>query len=132
TQKRNQVLVEDAEAYEILLKLNLGLLSAKTGETNIKGQFQDAWKCFKATSPEKSLPFDRLIQHVTGDSRLIRHHVLDGWRMRDRKLCARDLSDMRHGDTALIIGHVSPNGNISSVTDSIARKLTNNPSRAAK
>ena len=128
---KNFTLLTGAEAYSLLLKLNLGLLSKIEGETNITGQFQMAWRTFKEGEPEKARPFEKIVQHITGDSRLIRHHVLDGWKLRNRELCARDLSDMRQSDSVLIIGHKSPNGAISSATDNLARKVASNPARSA-
>lgn len=129
---KNFTLAHGKDAYSLLVKLNLGLLSKIEGETNIAGQFQLAWRGFKDQSPDQAKPFEKLVQHITGDSRLIRHHVLDGWKIKNRELCARDLSDMRHGDSVLIIGHASPNGSMSAVTDNIARKITNNAGRTAR
>lgn len=123
---------EGADAYRTLLRLNLGLLSQKKGETNITGQFQAGWKVLRDADPDAAAPYGKLIQHITGDSRLIRHHVLDGWKMKNSELCARDLSGMRANDSVLIIGHANSQGHISATTDNMARKVTGNAGRAAR
>lgn len=120
-----------AEGYRKLLRLNLGLLSHKVGETNITGQLRKAWEQLRDTDPEASKPYETLVQHLTSDTRLIRHKILSDWKMKDSELCARDLSDMQKGDSVLIIGHCNAAGNVSSTTDNIARKVSSNPNRAA-
>lgn len=129
---KTYTLATGKEAYALLMQLSLGLFSKVEGETNITGQFQIAWRRFLDTSPHEAKSFEKIVQHLTGDTRLVRHHVLDGWKTRNREICARDLSDMRHGDSVLIIGYISSSGGISAVTDNIARKVTNNSGRSAR
>ncbi len=120
------------EAYRFLLRLNLGLLSHRRGETNIAGQFYAGWAQLHRDLPEKAKPYDRLIQHLTNDTRVVRSRVMSGWKMHDSELCARDLSDMQHNDSVLIVGHVNTEGKISPLTDNIARKISSNEGRRAR
>lgn len=121
-----------ANAYQHLMRLNLGLLSNQFGETNIAGQFYSGWAEIHKQYPEKAQPYDTLVQHLTSDTRLIRHKIMPNWKMQSHELAARDLSGMQNQDSVLIIGHVNEQGNISPMTDMLARKLTSNENMRAR
>lgn len=121
-----------ANAYRYLLALNLGLLSRKKGETNVSGQFYKGWENLHNETPELARQYDTLIQHVTADSRLIRAHILSGMSVARHELAARDLSGLLKSDAVLIIGAPGKDGEISMMTDGIARVTTSNDNRSAR
>lgn len=121
-----------AKAYQHLLRLNLGLLSRRHGETNIAGQFYNGWQQMHQDHPDKAKFYDQLVQQLTCDSRLIRHKIMSDWKMQDPELCARDLSGMQKGDSVLIVAHTNALGNVSPLTDMIARKVSLSENRRAR
>ena len=121
-----------AKAYQHLLRLNLGLLSHRQGETNIAGQFYVGYQQMHQDHPEKARFYDQLVSQMTSDTRLIRHKIMTDWKMQDPELCARDLSGMEKDDSVLIVAHTNSEGNISPLTDMIARKVSTNENRRAR
>ncbi len=121
-----------ANAYQHLMRLNLGLLSRQFGETNIAGQFYNGWAEMHKTYPEKAKPYDTLVQQLTNDTRLIRGLIMPDWKMKVHELAARDLSGMQNQDSVLVIGHLTEKGHISPMTDMLVRKLTSNENMRAR
>lgn len=121
---------EGAKGYEFLMKLNLGLLSKKQGEINIKGQFYQGWE-----KAQKKLPlsqqkyYDRLVQWITADTRLVGGGILGTFKTLRKELSARDLSGVKGKDQMLILGNLLPDGSVSPRSDGIARVCASNTGR---
>lgn len=112
-----------ADAYKHLLELKLGMLSEKYAETNIAGQFYKGWEELHNKNPEEGKRYDKLIQNLTADFRLIKSRVLDHYQQRRHELVARDLSGINKGDKVLVVGHYY-NENVSNFTEGLVRVLT--------
>ena len=128
---KNLAMYSGAQAYAHLLKLNLGYLSGKIGESNIKGQFFNGWEKINSECPAKAALCAPLVQGITADVRFIQMNAAAGFRSQRHELCARDLSGFGNGDRVLVVGHMHE-GRISEWTDGICRVTTSNNTRKAK
>lgn len=116
-----------AAGYEFLMKLNLGLLSKKQGEGNVKGQFYLGWEKYKREQ-SSSLQgyYERLVQSITADTRLVGGCFLNTFKTMRKELAARDLSGLKGGDHVVIMGNILSNGNVSPRSDGLARVCSSN------
>lgn len=117
------------DAYGFLVKLVLGLDSKVMGETVIKGQFREGFKKFQEDYPEKSKKYEPLVQAVQADSRLVMGQALSKMTTTRNELVARDLSGFKNGEEVLLVSSLNKQGNISDVTDRLAKILGTRNSR---
>ncbi|MCC6597945.1 MAG: hypothetical protein IT559_04070 [Alphaproteobacteria bacterium] len=123
---------EGTKGYAFLMKLNLGLLSKKQGEVNIKGQFYSGWEKTQRELPlSRQGYYDRFVQWITADTRLVQGSILGTFIAVRKELSARDLSGLKSNDRILIFGNIPPNGSVSSRSDGIARVCSSNTGRKA-
>jgi len=125
-------LYHGTDAYQFLLQLNSGLLSAKVGEPNISGQFYEGWQRLQAEFPDLASSYDTLIQRLTADERLIRGRILSEYQTQRLELSARDVSGFKKGEQILIVGDLSENGSLTTLTDGLARVLSSNGKKASE
>ena len=84
---QNKALFDDARpdiyrgtaAYSFLLQTATGLNSLIAGESNILGQFRQAWHKWRdSNAPSAVTPLHIAMQNLLADSRTIRHQYLQG------------------------------------------------------
>lgn len=107
------------DAYNFLLRLKAGLESGKLGETNIEGQFTEACDAF-ADRPDAWKKIIPAMQKMQADVRYIRTTYIDHLQKGTIRSAAKNLADIRKGDTVLIIGKAGRNGSVSQVTVDMA------------
>ncbi len=116
---------EDRDAYDFLVRLYLGLESARLCEDSIKGQLCDGWEQFAPANPRTKKVVDSIMQDMKADSRFVSGAILSTYKHHKHEIAARDLSGQAKGDKALLIGSLNRNGNLSSFTDGLARVIGN-------
>lgn len=89
-------------AYELLLNVTTGLLSAVPGETNIFGQFKKAWLNFQRTRPATGLA--PIIAHLIDDTKAIRLDHLEGIGGSSYGGLVRKLISPKRNDRILFVG----------------------------
>lgn len=115
--------MEGVEAYSFLVKLVLGLDSKIVGETVIKGQFRQGFEKFSEDWPDKAKIYDSIAQAIQADSRLVKGLALDCMTTTRKEIVARDLSGFQVGEEVLLISSLNKQGNLSDITDRLARIL---------
>jgi hypothetical protein len=109
------------EAYQFLLRLNLGLESTREAETNVKGQFVEKWEEFKAQTAKRAKIYEPIAQGIMADTRLVSGMILSEYKPHRQELVARDLSGMKEGDDVLIIGGVNDFGRMTYYTEGMIK-----------
>lgn len=123
-------LLHGADGYAFLMRLNLGLLSQKIGEVNIKGQFYVGWQQMNAAYPERARYYGQFVQSIVADTRLISANIMSDLKSPNPVLVARDLIGQRENEAVLIIGQTS-NGQVAKRTDLMGRACSSNTSSKA-
>lgn len=121
---------EGVKGYEFLMKLNLGLLSKKQAEVNIKGQFYQGWEKAQKEQPlSRQGYYDRFVEWVKADTRLVHNSILKDFKRLRTENSARDLSGMQRNEQILILGTIKSNGEVSSRSDGMVRVFSSNTGR---
>lgn len=129
-EQRAYAFYEGVKGYEFLMKLNLGLLSKKQGEVNIKGQFYEGFRRTKGELPlERGEYYDRFMEWMAADTRLVYNNILKDFKRLRAENSARDLSGMQRNEQVLILGKITSNGEVSSRSDGMARVFSSNTGR---
>lgn len=111
------------EGYNFLVKLVLGLDSKILGEDVIKGQFREGFTQFSEVNPEKGSLYEPIVQAIQADSRLVMGQVLNQMKRSRKEIVAKDLSGFSNGEEVLLISSINRYGNLSNITDRLARIL---------
>lgn len=111
------------DGYNFLVKLVLGLDSKIVGEDVIKGQFREGFAQFNELNPEKGKSYEPLVQAIQADSRLVKNQVLNQIQTSRKEIVARDLAGFQNGEEVLLISSINRHGNLSDITDRLARIL---------
>lgn len=114
-----------AQAYSALLRLISGFESNRVGETHVKSQFFEGWRCFNDEFPEVAEGYQRLIGYLNEDVNFIRNDIAGGFKYQRHELSARDISEQKRGDQLLVIGSLGKGGNLSMFTEGIIRVSEN-------
>jgi hypothetical protein len=112
------------QAYRYMISLTLGLQSKRHREDSIKGQVFQSWDDYQTDDEAKYKQMFRIMQDLKADTRFV-GRVLSDYKYHRHEISARDLSGQQKGDTILIVGSQSRHGNMSPVTDGIARVCGN-------
>lgn len=115
---------EGEQAYGYMISLALGLQSKRQREDSIKGQVFDSWDLYKTDDEAKHKQLSRVMQDLKADTRFV-GHVLADYKFHRYEIAARDLSGQQKGETILLVGSQSRHGNLSPITDGIARVCGN-------
>jgi hypothetical protein len=93
-------------AYRFLLEVTTGLLSAVPGETNVLGQFRDAWRQWGSTETARAAEtLGGIISQVIRDARTIRREHLQGIGGSSYGSLVRRLIRPASPDRVLFVGH---------------------------
>ncbi len=114
-----------AEAYSALLRVISGFESNRLGETHVKSQFYEGWRCFNDEYPDKAESYQRLVGMLNEDVNFIRNDIASAFKYQRHEISARDLSGQAKGDKLLVIGSVGKGGIVSAFTEGIIRVSEN-------
>lgn len=117
-------ILKGAEAYSALLRVQSGFESSRLGETHVKSQFDEGWRCFNDEDPDKAEGYQRLIGMMREDVNFIRNDIAAAFRYQRHETSARDISGQKKGDQLLVIGSMSKAG-VSVLTEGIIRVSEN-------
>lgn len=93
-----------ADAYQLLLEVTTGLLSAVPGETNVFGQFRRAWNEFRREQPARAAALEPLVTQAVRDTRSIRCTHLQNIGGASYGALVRRLLAPRQGERVLLVG----------------------------
>ena len=94
-----------ADAYQLLLEITTGLRSAVPGETNVFGQFKDAWLAFRSRGqPRRVARLAPLMHRLINDTKAIRTRHLHGIGGASYGSLVRRLVAPRPEDRILFVG----------------------------
>lgn len=113
-----------AEGYSALLRVQSGFESSRLGETHVKSQFDEGWRCFNDEYPDKAEGYQRLIGMMREDVNFVRNDIAEAFKQQRHETSARDLSGQKRGDQLLVIGSTSKAG-VSVFTEGIIRVSEN-------
>lgn len=117
--------LKGAEGYSALLRVLSGFESNRLGETHVKSQFDEGWRCFNDEHPDKAEGYQRLIGMLREDVNFIRNDIASAFKYQRHEMSARDLSGQKKGEELLVIGSVSKAGIVSAFTEGIIRVSEN-------
>jgi len=93
------------DAYQFILEITTGLRSAIPGETNVFGQFKNAWRRFRtAGQPAHVARLAPIIHQLINDTKAIRKEYLEGIGSSSYGGLVRRLIAPNSGDRILFIG----------------------------
>jgi hypothetical protein len=93
------------DAYRLLLEITTGLRSAVPGETNVFGQFKDAWAAFRSRrQPAQVARLAPLMHRLINDTKTIRTEYLHGIGGASYGSLVRRLVTPRPEDRILFVG----------------------------
>jgi len=93
------------QAYQLLLEVATGLRSAIPGETNVFGQFRQAWQTFQQRADEKTAAgLAPLIEHLFADTKAVRRKWIEGTGGASYGSLVRRLISPQQNDRILFVG----------------------------
>jgi len=99
------IFLRGTDAYRFALEVATGLRSAIPGETNVCGQFRDAWQTYRQNrSPTQVARLAPIIHQLINDARSIRQQHLQGIGGASYGTLVRRLLSARRDDRILFIG----------------------------
>jgi len=98
-------ILHGADAYRLLLEVATGLRSAIPGETNVFGQFRQAWQTFMQDGhPAAAAALSPLMHRLFCDTKTVRSHWLEGIGGSSYGSLVRRLIAPRRPDRVLFVG----------------------------
>ena len=117
--------LQGPDAYADLLRVVSGFESKRVGETHIRSQFYDGWRCFNEEYPEIARDYQTMIGMIKQDVNFIRNHITSNFKQQRHEHAARDLSGQEKGDSILVIPTMGRGTNIGTFTEGIIRLSEN-------
>ncbi len=117
--------MKSTEAYEALLRVVSGFESQRLGETHIRSQFHNGWRCIVEKNPKEATRYERLVGQINEDVSFVRNNIASGFKERRHETVARDLSGQSKGDRILLVGSLGKGDNLSAFTLGLIRVSEN-------
>ncbi|MBL4803370.1 MAG: hypothetical protein JKY71_00770 [Alphaproteobacteria bacterium] len=123
--KENFLLLQGKEAYSHLLKVISGFESKRVGETHVRSQFYDSWRVMKESYPEEAKRFERLVGQLRMDANFVQNKISANFAEECEAKSALTLSGQEKGDKVLIVAGISRHGDVTDLTERMARVCEN-------
>ncbi len=121
--------VRGVEGYAALLRVVSGFESQRLGETHIRSQFYDGWRCIVEKNPIEAINYEKIVGQINEDVSFVRNNIASQFKTRRHELAARDISGQSKGDKVLLIGEVGKGDNLSAFTLGLVRVSENKQKR---
>ncbi len=111
------------EAYALLLQYQAGLLSRSPGETQIVGQFREAFRIQESFENNTLQDYGKLRQWLTEDNDAVRHHVTHDLQSAHFETVAQRVAGRVPNESVLLVIDEDSKGNLSETTLNMLRQL---------
>lgn len=111
------------DAYAQLLKYKTGLLSRSPGESQIVGQFAEAFRKREQENPSSLLDYSKLSQWLNDDNRTVRHAVTADLQSAYFETMAQRIDKRPAGEPVVVVIDEDARGNLSETTKNLLRQL---------
>ena len=110
-------------AYARLLQYITGLLSRSPGESQIVGQFRDAFQTRESRNPESLENYMKLYQWLAEDNRAVRTYVTADLQSAYYETVAQRIVPRNEGASVAVVVDLDAKGNLSDTTVNLLRQL---------